>query len=668
MAKDEKSLDLETLKVDPRLWMRIAVQEEEGGALHRVFKGTENPFAKNPEEAMGRLQTLASSGKLYVRENARSGHFRKVQQDGENLKLGDVHEQKMTALASDPVLGLLMWASRGYFKWLGLESISNWFDKKLKNREALLEQDALYKEEYKSLTKTEKDQLKQTRKLEKEEKKEAKQQQKAKDKKEKQEKKQAKKQQKEADKLAKQKQKQERKNRKELEKALKERSKALEKQQLADKKVAEARRKMLDINAKGEMDAPLNEPPAIELEQINIQPEANANEVENDIELQDIVPKEEGAERDGNENENVPRENEEQNQQEQHQLPPNELGDGPKLEANKVSIHQEHEDRKQQTLQEKLTEEKQELDSVKQWRETLATSLFSHEEGADLKAKYETLKGDSNATMEYLTGAFIGILSLNEPGSQKNQQLLQDMLHSKSLGNENDALIRQGMDAYNRAKDLMQQGNPGEMANMFAKAAKELGQQVSREPNLSTNHIMIGRMLSNVMTVADNSNLRLPLNTDDFNIIRGARTMSQVAQKYYDARQTLGNGEMNLQTEQGREALKDLLTGNAINTMIQTEVPDGNTISVTHRIMANGLWTETNLTQMTNQYAMKGDIAPGQVQKILEQPDGMEAKKLGGRLGTSMVSAAVDVQKGRNLANQKENILQQDQPVVGLHQ
>ena len=144
--------------------------------------------------------------------------------------------------------------------------------------------------------------------------------------------------------------------------------------------------------------------------------------------------------------------------------------------------------------------------------------------------------------------------------------------------------------------------------------------------------------------------------------------MSQVAQKYYDARQTLGNGEMNLQTEQGREALKDLLTGNAINTMIQIEVPDGNTISVTHRIMANGLWTETNLTQMTNQYAMKGDIAPGQVQKILEQPDGMEAKKLGGRLGTSMVSAAVDVQKGRNLANQKENILQQDQPVVGLHQ
>lgn len=660
MANDDKSLDLASLKVDPRLWMRIAVQEEEGGALHRVFKGTENPFAKNPEEAIGRLQTLASSGKLYVRENARSGHFRKVQQDGENLKLGDVYEQKMTALASDPVLGLLMWASRGYFKWLGLESLSNWFDKKLKNREALLEQDALYKEEYKSLTKTEKDQLKQRRKQEKEEKKQAKKQQKEADK-------LAKQKQKEEKKQAKQKQKAERKAEKELKKAEKARQEALKQQKKAEEKFQAARRKLLDIKDKGEMDSPLNDAPMIELGQINMQPDAN--EQQNEIELKDIDPNAKVDEKDKENDKENEIQNEDllnnENQQNENQMAPKQMGEGPHIEADKVSINKEHEDQKQQTLHEKLEEEKQELDSVKEWRETLAQSLFSHSEGADLKTKYETLKGESNATMEHLTGAFIGILSLNEPGSEKNQQLMQDMLHGKSLGNENDALVRQGMEAYNRAKDLMQQGNPGEMANMFAKAAKELGQQVSREPNLSTNHIMIGRMLSNVMTVADNSNLRLPLNTDDFNIIRGARTMSQVAQKYYDARQTLGNGEMNLQTDQGREALKDLLTGNAINTMIRTDVPDGNTISVTHRIMANGLWTETNLAQMTNQYAMKGDIAPGQVQKILEQPDGMEAKKLGGRLGSSMVGAAVDVQKGRNLAKQKENVLHQDQPVIG---
>ena len=647
MARDDKPLDLNALKVDPKLWMRLVVQDKENDAMHRVFQGTENPFEKKPKESMDRLQSLAASGKLFVREHGRSRHFRKLEQDGENLKRGTLHEQEMDVLASDPVMGLLMRLTRGYFKWLGLEKLSNWVDKKVKKREAMLEQDALYKEEYKSLTKEEKKDLKETRKEEKEELKQAKQ-------KEKEENKQAKQKQKEEKKQAKQKQKAERKAKKELEKAEKEKRKALERQAKAEQKAAEARRKLFDINYKGEMDAPLNEPPAIEMEMINIQPEANANKQEEMIEMKEIVSDENEAEA---QNEN---DLQEQNQQEQNQLPPNQLAEPPKIEPDKVSINKEHEDQKQQTLQQKLEEEKQELDSVKEWRETIATSLFSHQEGNDLKSQYETLKGDPNAQMEHLTGAFIGILSLNEPGSQKNQQLLQDMLHGKSLGNENDALIRQGMDAYNQAKDLMQQGDHGKMADMFANAAKELGQQVSREPNLSTNHIMIGRMLSNVMTVAENKKLELPLNANEFDIIRGARTMSQVAQKYYDARQTLGAGNVGLDTEQGRGALRDLLTGNSINTMIQTEASDGKTITNTHMIMGQGLWTEKNLSQVTNQAAMKGDTTPEQVHKMLEEPNGMIAKTLGSRLSTSFIEAAVKEQMGRNQARQRENELERN--------
>lgn len=665
MAKDDKLLDLNSLKVDPKLWMRLVVQDKENDAMHRVFQGTENPFEKNPNESMERLQNLAASGKLFVRERGRSRHFRKLEQDGENLKQGDLYEQRMDVLASDPVMGLMMRLTRGYFKWLGLDSLSNWVDKKVKKRESLLEQDALYKEEYKSLTKTEKKDLKNTRKEEKEELKQAKQKQKEEKtqakQKEKEENKQAKQKQKEEKKLAKQKQKAERKAKKELEKAEKEKREALERQAKAEQKAAEARRKLFDINYKGEMDAPLNEPPAIEMEMVNMQPDSNANELENYIEMKDIVPEENDAEAE-NKNDDLENENnlQEQNQQEQNQLPPNQMAEPPQIEADKVSINQEREDQKQQVQQEKLAEEKQELDSVKEWRETIANSLFSHQEGADLKAQYETLKGDSNAEMEHLTGAFIGILSLNEPGSQKNQQLLQDMLHGKALGSENDALIREGMDAYNRAMDEMKVGNPGKMGEMFANAAKELGQQVSREPNLSTNHIMIGRMLSNVMTVAENKKLELPLNANEFDIIRGARTMSQVAQKYYDARQILGNGQVDLASEQGRGALKDLLTGNAINTMIQTEASDGKTITNTHMIMGQGLWTEKNLSQVTNQAAMKGDTTPEQIHKMLEEPNGMIAKTLGSRLSTSLIEAAVKEQMGRDQARKRENELERN--------
>ena len=108
MAKDDKLLDLNSLKVDPKLWMRLVVQDKENDAMHRVFQGTENPFEKNPNESMERLQNLAASGKLFVRERGRSRHFRKLEQDGENLKQGDLHEQRMDVLASDPVMGLMM--------------------------------------------------------------------------------------------------------------------------------------------------------------------------------------------------------------------------------------------------------------------------------------------------------------------------------------------------------------------------------------------------------------------------------------------------------------------------------------------------------------------------------------------------------------------------------
>jgi hypothetical protein len=167
MPNNEREFNLEKLKVDPRMWMRLAMPSKNGDSLESVFKDKENPFDKNSKAAMETVQRLASEGKLYVREFGRSRHFHKVEMDGDSLKLGKQHEMKISNRNTDPVLGALMWMSRGYFKWLGFDGISNWFDKRVQRRAEIKELDNRYKEEYQSLTKDQKKQLKALRKHEK---------------------------------------------------------------------------------------------------------------------------------------------------------------------------------------------------------------------------------------------------------------------------------------------------------------------------------------------------------------------------------------------------------------------------------------------------------------------------------------------------------------------
>ena len=64
MPKDDRKIDLDNLKVDPRLWMRLAMPLDDGNVLGNVFHGKENPFEKNgvpflgPGEAVVLLQPL----------------------------------------------------------------------------------------------------------------------------------------------------------------------------------------------------------------------------------------------------------------------------------------------------------------------------------------------------------------------------------------------------------------------------------------------------------------------------------------------------------------------------------------------------------------------------------------------------------------------------------
>ena len=108
MAADDKELNLNELRVDPRMWMRLATHDDNSDVLHNVFQKKENPFEKNGDAAMRQIKQLASQGKLFLREEGRSRHFRKVEVDGEKMKLGETQDMRLSNGASSKGLAVLI--------------------------------------------------------------------------------------------------------------------------------------------------------------------------------------------------------------------------------------------------------------------------------------------------------------------------------------------------------------------------------------------------------------------------------------------------------------------------------------------------------------------------------------------------------------------------------
>ena len=175
MPPEENGLDLEQLKIDPRLWLRLATPLDGSNVLGNVFVGEkENPFVKDPNGSMNKIKNLAAEGKLYLRDFARARHFQKVENDGDNLKLGEKHEAKLSNRNIDIFFSVLLWATGKYLRSWGLEWIPNLIDKKREERAEINKLDDKYVEEYNSLTDKQKADLKALRKQEKKDAKEAK--------------------------------------------------------------------------------------------------------------------------------------------------------------------------------------------------------------------------------------------------------------------------------------------------------------------------------------------------------------------------------------------------------------------------------------------------------------------------------------------------------------
>lgn len=750
MPKDTKGFNWETLKTDPSLWKRLVTPNSDDKTLTSVFKGEENPLKGDDESAVEKLKKLADAGQLYVREYGRASHFRKVKMDGDEPKLGSMYVQKLNG-NTDPMAGLFMRMSRAYFKWIGLESLSNWFDKKLKQRDERIERDKRTKEEYKTLSKDEKAALK----------------------------KQIKKEQREA-KAQKKQEKLEAKAQKKLEKLQKEVEKArkeLEKLQGKD-----------TTKTKGEMDSPLSDPPKTEEKENTMQPTQLGdrpvqNQLENNKQTLTQQPtvhqevlgqkkeetkpekKEEpktvtnepvmqininGVQYTKNDMGAIPEEirralelittfiaqqkalenalqqktpdkqtqplaventaQEEflasekkgtpqftiENAGQQEILTSNKPGvpnlvvesigreeegktavegevnkgnipspvEQPEnLEPEKVSMQKPPEKREPTSLQQRLAEEAKEMDRVKDWKELLADSLFAHEEAKSYKGNYDMVKDVGNLGAEYLLGAIAGMLS-SQADPRAKQQVMDALIGGKPLGAEHQELLKAGIASMNHAEKEATFGNKKAQAEMLADSIRELSQQASRESGLSPRNVMIGRMIGNMAAMATENGLELPLDENDMILARGAATLGDLALRHHNARQYLGQEDANLSSRAGRNAVRDLLAGKAIETMISDNQKEGQEITNTQVLMGQGLWDMENLLVMTRDSKTCQQIKPEQVKSLLEKPNGFKAATVANGITTDLLNEAMEIQKGVDemMEKQLQNEEQLEQP------
>lgn len=923
MPNNQQGFDLKALKTDPKMWMRLAMPSKNGKYLENVFKDKENPFEKNNQAAVETLEKLAAEGKLYLRDFGRSRHFHKVEKTGEELKLGAQHEIKLSNSTAGFGLSVLMRMSRAYFKWIGLDGISNWFDGRLKRRSEIKELNNRYKEEYKSLTSEEKAELKALRKREENLKKldEAKVRANATKKNldairgkettetlEELEAMLAKADQRAADNQSPEKQfarralydheenlqkvGEARKNANEKKKTLdalrgKETTETLEQleQMLSNanqieqrrggplsanarkarkalrdyvkslrelektEKKAEVTKKKLDetlgrkttetveqlkamlgispeeVNerrairrhvenlrklaeaekkaevtkqkqdepqnvdspkTKGEMDSPLSQPPTVEQKEntmqptllgdqpvqqippapplpnqfaakqttqqeipdtkkeeneqgektrdnkitingvelteetvkqfppqiveafkliqqhinekeakektnqqpvpepppLETQPTVNENKQENpavteqtqgvvEPQVTEQVPQPQPTETEQKEGVLIDLEDFQQNTADK-KVPDQEidspLKNGADLEPEQVNVQGRPKDQAQTDLQERLAAEKQAMDAVQNWKDFVANSLFSHEEGRSAKEFYQNVnKNNEAAGAEYLSGAVFGILSNRAVKPEQKQQVMDALLSGKPLGSENAKLIDDGIKAYNDAIARKTSENPERLVNMLADSMRELGHQASRETTLSPRLVMIGRLLSNAAQMTKENNLELPIDENEFDIVKGAGTLADVAQKYHDARQRLGNDFENISSKENRGAVRDLLMGNAVEKMIQQDKRLGQTITNAQMIMGKGLWEVKKLQTYTSDTATRRGIQPEDIQAILKKPNSTKALGIGTKIGNEVIKASMEDYNAAEKAMQKEMELGQQENQVGIN-
>ena len=344
------------------------------------------------------------------------------------------------------------------------------------------------------------------------------------------------------------------------------------------------------------------------------------------------------------------------------------LGAPPDMEPDKIQIQQRVPEAKPLTFPERLEAEKQALEATKHWRDTVANSLFSHQGGQDLMNNYRMINQNPNLGRTFLETAVLGLIanSARNGGEQNNREMLDALLDGRPIGPENDNFVR---GAANYARDAMDNPNPDQMKEMLADAVRELGWQAGQEPALSVRHVMIGKLISAAMSMAQEKGLNLGLNAPETRMVQGAVEMGKVALHYENARQYFAANPLDLTNENCRTQLQSFLVGNAVEKAMKTDRKNGEgvtAVTTTHTLMGCGVWSEENLRRLSNNSRVITRISSQELQDMLENPNGKIADKAGNSVAKAMIAEARTQMAGNGRIAAKDMTLEQNQqlPVV----
>ena len=696
----QEQFELDKLKNDPDLWKRLCAYNEKTGQMEHLFKDKENPFTRGGDGPMNRIREVAEKGNLYMREHGRARHFRKADLEENQLKLGDMREAKLSR-TSDPFMTGLLWATRGYLRWIGINWAANWLDKRMQKRAERRQEDLRYREEFDSLSD---DQKKDMKKLRKEEKKAKKEAEKAAKLAKKQEKARIK-QQKKIEKLA-----------KALEKAQQQMNKLEGKPVTTKEEPKTAPKKQEKKKVTKKKKPKTNEKTK---KKVKVKPKEKTNQQQIELQefpLQQQQPPEQQIQQPTEQTQQIQQPTEQtQPEQTQQQLteaplidndepavtgnlidteafpqtvtndnvptfdftaPIEQQIDGnakevhmdnlverpPDLDENKVSM-QPNEMENQTNLREQLAKEKQQLDAVTAWRDTVAKSLFSHEQGNDLMEDYKQNLNNKDERSDYLTGVVYGILGGNIATQEQRQDVMNKLLNGEQLGNEYDGLIREGINTFSNVANAEDNES---LKNLIANAMGELSDQASREESFSLRHAMIGRLVSNGAEMANKLEIQLPFNEAEKSLVKGASRMGTIAQNYYNARQYLGNNPEQINTESGKKASDYLLAGNAVKQMFTMDKQEQQKVSATQHILSSEMWSPESMKTLISNSKARRKVDPEGIKSLLEKPDSLDAFKLGKKMSREILvkSMAVENEANRNLEMQNVANLDNAQPQI----
>jgi hypothetical protein len=303
-------------------------------------------------------------------------------------------------------------------------------------------------------------------------------------------------------------------------------------------------------------------------------------------------------------------------------------------------------------LEEKVAEEKLQMKSIDKWADRLENALFSYAGGEDLQRQYETAD-TLDEQRQYLTSVIACIFAggpEKNGGEANHRKLMDDVIDGHPIDPNNDQYVRNGVqDMLN----LWETGNSTEMKERFVDLIQQLSERAAEEEMLTTKSIMVGRLVSNVLQVSQAFGIDLGLDMEQMAAATGAIEMANVAKMYHDARHYLVENPDKWHTEQGEEAIRDLMEGTAIKSLLKNDrkrLPEG--ITNIQKLMGHGELSLNTLDGVMQNERLGLRVPDETVKQILKHPHSLKSARVAEPITTAFYRS-IDPEGALNEGNER---------------